>query len=190
MAETPEELFARARSALRSPPVHEWETFPFKGHLEPRDLLAPTPSEPERSGENGIDCHACAAGDENYIWTDERWRLQSTAEPTGLPLVLLLEPRGHFAEPGDLPVMLAQQLGVLQGRVERAMREIPGIARIHVCRWGDGAEHLHWWFLARPARLPQLLGSFAAVWDDILPPTPEPVWKANIDQFLAGFTAH
>ncbi len=190
MSETPEELFARASCALRTPPVHEWETFPFKGHLEPRALLAPTGSEPQRSGENGIDCRSCASSDEDYIWSDQRWRLKSTREPSGLPLVLLLEPRDHFAEPGDLPDALAQQLGVLQGRVERAMREIPGVGRIHVCRWGDGAEHLHWWFLARPARLPQLLGSFAAIWDDVLPPTPEAVWKANIDQFLAAFSGH
>ena len=41
---------------------------------------------------------------------------------------------------------------------------------MHICRWGDGSEHLHWWFMARPARMPQLIGSFAAIWDDILPP--------------------
>jgi hypothetical protein len=31
MPETPEELFERAKAALRTPPVHEWETFPFAG---------------------------------------------------------------------------------------------------------------------------------------------------------------
>ena len=65
-------------------------------------------------------------------------------------------------------------------RIERAIRSIGEIGRVHVCRFGDGGEHLHWWFLARPARIPQLIGSFAAIWDDILPPTPEPVWRANI----------
>jgi len=39
---------------------------------------------------------------------------------------------------------------------------IGDIGRVHVCRWGDGSEHLHWWFMARPARIPQLIGSFAA----------------------------
>ena len=65
-------------------------------------------------------------------------------------------------------------------RVERAVRSVPGVGRVHVCRWGDGSEHLHWWFIARPARLPQLAGSFAAIWDDILPPTPLPVWHENL----------
>ncbi len=80
----------------------------------------------------------------------------------------MLEPRAHFAEPGDLPDELAAELGVLLARIERAIRSIGEIGRVHVCRWGDGGEHLHWWFMARPARTPQLIGSFAAIWDDIL----------------------
>ena len=34
--------------------------------------------------------------------------------------------------------------------------------------------------MARPARFPQLIGSFAAIWDDILEPLPENVWRDNI----------
>jgi hypothetical protein len=60
------------------------------------------------------------------------------------------------------------------------VHEVENVGRVHVCRWGDGSEHLHFWFLARPARLPQVVGSFAAIWDDILPPTPEPIWRANL----------
>ena len=37
------------------------------------------------------------------------------------------------------------------------------------------------WFMARPARTPQLWGSFAAIWDDVLPPLPEDVWRANLE---------
>jgi hypothetical protein len=32
---------------------------------------------------------------------------------------------------------------------------------------------------ARPARMPQVRGTFAATWDDVLPPLPEDVWRAN-----------
>jgi hypothetical protein len=31
---------------------------------------------------------------------------------------------------------------------------------------------------------PQLIGSFAAVWDDVLPPTPEAVWQSNLDHVV------
>ena len=66
------------------------------------------------------------------------------------------------------------------------MPAVENVGRVHVCRWGDGGEHLHFWFLARPARLPQVVGSFAAIWDDILPPTPEPLWRANLAAVAAA----
>jgi diadenosine tetraphosphate (Ap4A) HIT family hydrolase len=178
--ETPEELYARAAGALRMPPVHEWETFPFDGDMRPRALEPPTEVDRPRHGEGGVDCARCAASDEEYLWTGERWRVHGLG-PTGLPAIVMLEPREHYADPGDLPDDLAAELGILLARIERAVRAIGDIGRVHVCRWGDGSEHLHWWFMARPARIPQLIGSFAAIWDDILPPLPEEIWRENLD---------
>ena len=43
--------------------------------------------------------------------------------------------------------------------------------------------------MARPARLPQTVGSFAAIWDDILPPLPEPLWRANLAAVAAALAA-
>ena len=180
MPETPEELYARAAGSLRMPPVEEWQTFPFDGELRPRTLLPPVEQERPRFGEGGVECRRCAASDESYLWTNDGWRLYALDEPSGLPIILLLEPREHYAEPGDLPDELAAALGVMLARVERAIRSIGEIGRVHVCRWGDGGEHLHWWFLARPARLPQLIGSFAAIWDDVLPPVPEAIWRKDL----------
>jgi diadenosine tetraphosphate (Ap4A) HIT family hydrolase len=163
------------------PPVDEWETFPFAGEMQPRALEPPEERERPRHGEGGVECHACAAGDDLYLWTNEHWRLRAFDAPSGLPVVVLLEPRRHYAEPGDLPDDAAAELGVMLARVERAVRAVGDIGRVHVCRWGDGGEHLHWWFMARPARMPQLIGSFAAVWDDVLPPIPDAVWRENLD---------
>jgi diadenosine tetraphosphate (Ap4A) HIT family hydrolase len=180
MPETAEEIYARAVGALRMPPVDEWETFPFDGELRPRPLQPPVERERPRHGEGGVGCGRCEAPDEEYLWVGERWRLWSFDRPTGLPVIVLLEPREHFAEPGDLPDELAAELGILIARIERAVRSVGEIGRVHVCRWGDGSEHLHWWFMARPARLPQVVGSFIAIWDDVLPPVPEDVWRANL----------
>src|ERR1700694_3875541 len=180
MPETPEQLYARAAEALRMPPVEDWDTFPFEVELLPRALRPPLAREIPRAGEGGLDCRACAALDTSYIWTSDSWRLCTTVKPTGLPVILILEPRAHYGEPGDLPDDLASELGLLQARIERAVRTIPEVGRVHVCRWGDGSEHLHWWFIARPARFPQLIGSFAAIWDDILPPLPEYTWRENL----------
>ncbi len=181
MAETPEQLYERAVDALIMPPVEEWETFPFDGEMRPRPLGAPVALDTPRRGIGGVDCHACAASDDEYLWAGRRWRVRGLGQPSGLPVVVLLEPRQHVGEPGDLSGELASELGLMIARVERAVRSVGEIGRVHVCRWGDGSEHLHWWFMARPARLPQLVGSFAAVWDDILPPTPEHVWRANLE---------
>jgi diadenosine tetraphosphate (Ap4A) HIT family hydrolase len=180
MPESPEVLHARAlREGLRRPPVEEWETFPFDGDLRVRELLPPVDVERARIGEGETECWACAGAEDAAIWSDRRWLLTPTREPTGLPCVVLLFPRRH-ADLGDLTDDEAADLGRMLVRVERAVRRVEHVGRVHVCRWGDGSAHLHYWFMARPARMPQLLGSFAAVWDDILPPIPEDVWRENL----------
>jgi diadenosine tetraphosphate (Ap4A) HIT family hydrolase len=189
MPETPEQLYARAKNALRTPPVEEWETWPFEGELRPRPLEPPTAEDTPRRGVGGVDCWACAASDDEFLWTDERWRLVPPEGDYALPLMVLLMPREHYADPGDLPDELAADLGVQLARIERAVRSIGEIGRVHVCRWGDGGEHLHWWFIARPARLRQLTGSFAAIWDDVLPPLPEEIRRENLVAFKAALEA-
>jgi diadenosine tetraphosphate (Ap4A) HIT family hydrolase len=149
-------------------------------------LQPPTEVDRPQHGAGGVDCHACAAPDDEYLWTSERWRVRPLDAPSGLPLVVLVEPREHVAEMGDMPEELAAEMGVVLARCERAARSVGEIGRVHVCRWNDGAEHLHWWVMARPARLPQVVGTFAALWDDILPPLPEKLWRANLAAFVAA----
>jgi diadenosine tetraphosphate (Ap4A) HIT family hydrolase len=121
--------------------------------MRPRRLQPPVAEETPRHGHGGVECVRCVRSDDEYLWMSQRWRLWALDSPTGLPVVVLLEPREHFAEPGDLPDELAAELGVLLARIERAIRAAGEIGRVHVCRWGDGSEHLHWWFMARPARM-------------------------------------
>ena len=169
MSETPSQL----------PSFTYWPTFPFEGDLRVKRLLDPVPIEPPRHGDNPAECRACGAPDEAYIWVSDRWRVRSLDRPTGLPAVLILESRSHL-DLGDLPNMLAAELGVMTVRLERAIRSLDGVARVHVNRWGDGAAHLHLWFLARPYGRLQLQGTFLALWDDILPPIPEDQWRENL----------
>jgi diadenosine tetraphosphate (Ap4A) HIT family hydrolase len=181
MPETPEQFWERTHDQLQAPPVEAWETWPFEGPVQPKPLEPPVEREKPRHGEAGVDCHACEAPDDAYVWTNERWRLRALDKPSGLPVVVLLEPREHFSAPGDLPEDLAGELGVLTSRIERAVRSVDGVGLVHVLRYGEGSEHLHIWFMARTARMEQLRSSFAAIWDDVLPPTPEDLWRANLD---------
>jgi diadenosine tetraphosphate (Ap4A) HIT family hydrolase len=188
MPETPEQLHARAVEGLRTPPVHEWDTWPFEGEVRPR-RLAPLTPEPVIHGQGGVDCRACATSDSEYLWTSERWRLIAVEEPAGLPVVVILEPREHYAGPADLPEDLAREQGVMLGRVERAVLSVGGIARVHIGRWGEGAEHLHWWFIGRPEGFGQLRSSFAEIWDEVLPPTPDRVWAENLARVVDALRA-
>ncbi|MDT5037535.1 MAG: hypothetical protein QOE03_2720 [Micromonosporaceae bacterium] len=161
------------------PVIAKWPTFPFEGDLNVRELDDPVPVEPPRHGDDPSECRACHAPDEAYIWVSERWRVRGLDRPTGLPMVLILESRSHL-DLGDLTNMLAAELGVMTVRLERAVRSLDGVARVHVNRWGDGAAHLHLWFLARPYGRLQLRGSFLSLWDQILPPISEHQWRENL----------
>ncbi|WP_246002368.1 hypothetical protein [Allorhizocola rhizosphaerae] len=147
-------------------------------------LEEPVDPEPTRKGEDIADCAACQAPDDAYIWVNERWRVRATEKPPGLPMVLLLEPRTHL-DLGDLPNLLAAELGVMTVRVERAIRSLDNVARVHVNRWGDGTAHMHMWFMARPRGALQMRGTFLPMWDDILPPISEAQWKESLAMVAA-----
>ena len=166
------------------PDFTQWPSFPFEGDLRVKQLDDPVPVEPPRRGEGNRECTACNAPDEAYIWVGERWRVRAMDRPTGLPMVLILESRSHF-DLGDLPNLLAAELGVMTVRLERAIRSLDGVARVHVNRWGDGSAHLHMWFLARPYGRLQLRGTFLSLWDSILPPIPESQWRENLAMVAA-----
>jgi hypothetical protein len=161
------------------PAYTKWPSFPFEGDLRVKKLADPVASEPRRKGEDAADCVACNSPDDAYIWVSERWRVRAMERPTGLPMVLILEARSHL-DLGDLPNLLAAELGVMTVRLERAVRSLDGVARVHVNRWGDSSAHLHMWFLARPYGQLQLRGTFLSLWDDILPPIAESVWRENL----------
>ena len=166
------------------PDFARWPSFPFEGEFRVKQLDEPVAVEPPRKGEDSGECHSCSAPDDAYIWVSERWRVRAMDRPTGLPMVLILESRSHL-DLGDLPNLLAAELGVMTVRLERAVRSLDGVARVHVNRWGDGAEHLHLWFLARPYGRLQLRGTFLSLWDDILPAIPESQWRENLAMVAA-----
>jgi hypothetical protein len=166
-------------NAAPLPDFTRWPSFPFEGDMRIKPLAAPVAVEPPRSGEDAAECVACNTPDDAYIWFSERWRVRAMDRPTGLPMVVILECRSHL-DLGDLPNLLAAELGVMTVRLERAIRSLDGVARVHVNRWGDGSAHLHLWFLARPYGQLQLRGTFLSLWDDILPTIPEQQWRENL----------
>lgn len=170
-----------------------WDTFPFTGDLRVTPLDEPVLPEPPRNGETGPEgCEGCTPADSDFLWTDEHWRLMGLHG--SLPAILMLIPRGHH-DLLDLPAERAAELGGMAQRVERAVRTLGGIGRVHVSKIGDGGAHLHLFLMARPEGMLQLRGSCLPLWDDVLPKLPDEVWAESARRIAGamakdGGTAH
>ncbi len=166
------------------------DLFPFDGEIRVKPLEQPVVPEPHRRGEAGRDpCWNCDHPDTDTIWANERWIVRTNPdEPHGLPAVAVLLPRAHH-DLLDLPADLALELGPMIQRVARAISSLPEVGRVHVNRWGDGSEHFHVWFLARPLGMWQMRGAMLAVWDDLLPRVPADEWRANVARIAAALAA-
>jgi diadenosine tetraphosphate (Ap4A) HIT family hydrolase len=188
MPESAADIHARAVEAagpdgrLPMPAIAGWDVFPWEvvdGAVVPKRLREPAEDGP-RLGEGGRTCPTCDGTMEaDVVWEDDLWVLTTSPAPTGLPLVVTLWTREHL-DFGDLDDEQASQLGRISNRLVRIMQGLPDIGRVHVNRWGDGSAHLHVWFFARPAGLSSIKGSYAVEWDDILPPGPDDVRRADL----------
>jgi hypothetical protein len=195
MPESAEEVYARVLASvsqdgrLATPPVAEWDTFPWEGVTGPRRLLPPVEAEPARQGAGGARCWRCENPDELVIWRNDSWLVSTPQRPSGLPLVVFLMTREHL-DFTDLDDEMAGEFGRLTVWLTRIIERLPNIGRTHVCKWGDGSEHMHCWFMARTARLSQTVGSYAAEWDEILPDVPREVWCADLAHVAARLATH
>jgi hypothetical protein len=159
--------------------------FPFEGDVRVVPLSEPVLPEPPRGGEvGGKPCAKCADPDGFVIWRDEQWSLKAFGA-SGLPFVAVLEPHGHYRL-DNLPPELTATLGPMIQRVAKAIQGLDSVARTHFNRWGDGSEHFHLWFQARPLGMMQLRGAMIAAWDDMLPKIPEDEFAANARQVAAA----
>jgi hypothetical protein len=194
MPESAEAVYARVLALvgedgrLPTPPVTDWHTFPWEGEIVAKVVQPPVAEEP-RGGEDGKPCWRCENPGANAIWHNERWQVTSMDRPSGLPVVLFLESREHM-DFLDLDDDLAAEFGQVTAWLHRIMSNLPNVGRVHVCKWGDGNAHLHCWFMARTAGMAQTIGSYAAEWDEILPPVPDDIWRADLKAVADRLATH
>jgi hypothetical protein len=195
MPESAEEVYARVVDAVgengRLPmgPSAAWDIFPWEGEMVPKVLQPPVEAEEPRWGERGRPC-SCAEGEwRNAVWRNDRWVLTSGEGPGGLPLVLVLQPLEHI-DFSDMDDDLAAEYGRVSHWLHRIMAGLPNIGRVHICKWGDGGAHMHVVFIARTARLADIKGSMAIEWDEMLPPVPEEVWRADLREVARKMATH
>lgn len=188
------DITTRARAAygpsgrLELPKVAHWPICPFEtDSLQVRHIEDPVVPEPPRHGENGAECHSCDAPDEEYVWTDRRWRISMSEEPMALPNVWL-HSRDHL-DFEDLTDELAAEMGLRIAWIQRALTSIGGVRRVHLNRWGDGSAHLHVLLVARPEGMVQLRGIFLMTWIYALPALPGEVWNSMREHVVASLNS-
>ena len=154
--------------------------FPFDGDVRVVPLDEPVVPEPPRAGEpGGSDCFYCTEPGRNVIWRDQHWNVRAGFGRIGIPMLAGLSPKEHMTLHTMTPEVEAS-MGPVIRRVAMAVSRIPGVGRTHFSRWGDGSEHFHLWFLARPLGMMQMRGAMLAAWDDVLPDVPDDEVRANI----------
>ena len=188
MPESPEEIYARVAAAvgtsgrLPMPTVAEWDMFPWEvvdGVLAPKVLPPPLLTEELRSGADGEGCSTCQGSISSVpIWQNETFHVTRPAEPGGSPMTLFLHTNEHLDFP-HLDDAQAAEFGLISVWLTRIIEALPHVGRVHLDRWGDGAEHMHAWFIARPERLAGVHGAMAWEWLAILPPVDHKIWLAD-----------
>ncbi|GIF50422.1 hypothetical protein Afe04nite_49610 [Asanoa ferruginea] len=143
---------------------------PYAPPLTRRTLADPVIPEPPRRGDPGGEpCGVCPGEDGPHtIWSDDNWILNHGVE-TSLAGAVWLATRVHVDSFADLDSALAQDFGVLSGRIDRALLALPDVARTHVYRWGDGGAHFHVWYLPRPLGMVQAQKMMLPLWEEVLP---------------------
>lgn len=182
-------------AGLPLPDVVNWPIFPFKGDLQVRTVRPFAETEYPRAGEpEGPPCQ-CSGHPDAYepaasIWKSDTWvvrpiRFGDAAAP--FP-AYMLETVDHM-DFEDFDGDMAADFGVMTVRLERAIRGLGTVGRVHVNRWGDGGSHFHVWFLGRPRGASQLSGFTLPLWGFALPPLADEIHKANDDAVAASLAA-
>lgn len=143
--------------------------------------LAPmrVPEQPRAGVEDRAACAHCRPT-EHTIWRDDVWRVNAGWDRMGIPFVGGFSPLEH-CRLDDAPEEVLLGLGPLMQRLSLAVKAIPGAARAHFARWGDGSEHFHLWVLARPEGMMQGRGAMLAFWDDVLPTMSDEMLAEHLD---------
>jgi diadenosine tetraphosphate (Ap4A) HIT family hydrolase len=164
-------------------------TMPYQEPLLPRAPADRVTPEPPRRGEPGGEpCGICGGVVTDALWHDDLWTLHAPVN-CSLPGTVWLASRDHFDSFADMPATNAADFGRVAGRVERAIRSLGDVGRVHLYRWGDGGAHFHVWFLPRPLGMIEAAGMYLPIWEDVLPAVPDEEIAAVAKQVAAAMDA-
>ncbi|MBD2758339.1 hypothetical protein IEE94_02270 [Yimella sp. cx-573] len=198
--ESIDEYYARIEAALgperRLPVAIEempgWDIFPFEvDSLRIKPLAPLADTEPARRGEDAVDCWCARPHDPDaagLVWSNDRWKVSTDVDGSGLPIMLWLSPLTHCDLP-TMPTDVAAEFGPLVATISAAIEDLPSIGRVQLAKYGDGGAHLHLFFMGRPLRMLQLRGSPMLDWEENLPRVPADVVARNARPVAEALTA-
>lgn len=178
---------------LSLPDMVDWPIFPFKGDLSVRTVRPFNDEERPRAGEPGADACPCESDDGRWpvVWSNDRWEVRPIHfdNDGGAPVPAYMLQTVDHMDIEDFDDDYAAELGIMTIRMERAIKAIGSIGRVHFNRWGDGGSHFHVWFLGRPFGASQLSGFTLPLWGFVLPSLSTEVRAANDEVVRAALEA-
>ena len=177
-------LDAAGRPALGGMP--RWEVFPFeRDGLTPRAMGERVVPEPDRA-RPATECGTCRALARDDLVLHTGTRL-AVVRPGGTSLMFVANVVARDHERlDDLDEAADEELGRLVARTYRALRALPGVGNVQVCKWENGGGHLSVNVLARPLGVLELRGSNLPVWADMLPDIPQDEYDQRAEAVRAA----
>jgi diadenosine tetraphosphate (Ap4A) HIT family hydrolase len=96
-----------------------------------------------------VSCLACdvlegrIAPPGGVIYEDEHWVVDHSISPVALKGWLIVKPRRHVEDFGDLSAAEAERFGLLARSAAAAVRDALGPERVYVCSFGEEWRHVH-----------------------------------------------
>ncbi len=177
-------LDAAGRPALGG--MAGWEVFPFeRDGLTPRAMGERVVPEPDRA-RPATECGTCRALARDDLVLHTGTRL-AVVRPGGTSLMFVANVVARDHERlDDLDEEADEELGRLVARTYRALRALPGVGNVQVCKWENGGGHLSVNVLARPLGVLELRGSNLPVWADMLPDIPQDEYDRRAEAVRAA----
>jgi diadenosine tetraphosphate (Ap4A) HIT family hydrolase len=87
------------------------------------------------------------------IYEGEYWHVGSVLSPVVWRGFLIIKLRRHCEHLAELTSAEAEALGPIVQASCQALQEVLNPAKVYVCSFGDGVQHIHIWILPRPAEM-------------------------------------
>ncbi|HEX9351382.1 MAG TPA: HIT family protein [Gaiellaceae bacterium] len=118
------------------------------------------------------------------IYEDEHWVVDHSISPVALKGWLILKPRRHVEDFGDLSAEEAERFGPVARSAAAAVRDALGPERVYVCSFGEEWRHVHVHVVPRYADMGALSYEVLdQMWSDASP------WSCSDEEAVAAAEA-